>query len=248
MANPVSVTALEQLLSDTVALMIETQGVHWNFAGGDFFEIHERTQVDYESLFLAVDEIAERIRSIGAPAPASLKAFAQRTGLAEANGLTGKDMVSALARSHKTVADTVRSALGKGGLDPGTEDLLIARLKAHETACWMWGAVAGGAAKPTAEAAPSVPARVEKVAADQPKKKSKKSKGKSKDKAKAVAKAVTPVPVKAAPKAPVVAKTRPAPARENAPVVVEVQPVPSAPVKVERAKSGRLIRIVKDTG
>ena len=62
---------LGMALSDTYVLYVKTQGFHWNVAGPLFYSLHKLTQAQYEDMFGAIDQLAERIRAIGYPAPAS---------------------------------------------------------------------------------------------------------------------------------------------------------------------------------
>ena len=87
-----------------------------------------------------VDEIAERIRALGAPAPGSYAAFAKLTRVKEAAGVPkATAMVSALADDQDIVADTARRAfpLAEKAQDQATADLLTRRLLVHEKNAWM---------------------------------------------------------------------------------------------------------------
>ncbi|MFQ3595884.1 MAG: DNA starvation/stationary phase protection protein [Sphingomonadaceae bacterium] len=68
--------ALGPVLADSYQLFIKTQGVHWNTHGANFYGLHKLTQEQYEDLYAAIDEIAERIRALGATAPASYTNYA----------------------------------------------------------------------------------------------------------------------------------------------------------------------------
>ena len=64
-------------VADTYKLLIATQGVHWNVQGPLFYSIHKLTEEQYQDLFEAVDELAERGRALGFPAPQSLATIDQ---------------------------------------------------------------------------------------------------------------------------------------------------------------------------
>ena len=66
---------LEILLADSYIVMLKTQNFHWNVKGPLFTSLHQNFQVQYEELFLAVDEIAERIKALGEYAPASYEYY-----------------------------------------------------------------------------------------------------------------------------------------------------------------------------
>ena len=63
---------LTGVLADSYVLMVKTQGVHWNVVGPLFLSLHQLTEQHYQDLFAAIDEIAERVRAIGHPAPTSI--------------------------------------------------------------------------------------------------------------------------------------------------------------------------------
>jgi len=94
----------------------------------------------YNELWLAVDAIAERIRSLGFTAPGSYGEFTRLTYLQEEPAATtATEMIAELLRDHETAARTVRStlAVARTAVDAPTEDLLTQRLAAHQKAAWM---------------------------------------------------------------------------------------------------------------
>ena len=74
---------LSRLLADSYTLYLKTHNYHWNVKGPLFNTLHQMFEVQYSELALAVDEIAERIRALGEPAPGSYKAYAQLTSIEE---------------------------------------------------------------------------------------------------------------------------------------------------------------------
>lgn len=131
---------LATLLADTYALALLTQNFHWNVTGVNFPAYHALFGDQYDALAAAVDEIAERIRSLGFAAPASFKAFAERTSIVfPEHRLSDHEMVAALNHGHETVIRTVRKVLpgAQAAGDEGTADFLIGRLEAHEKAAWF---------------------------------------------------------------------------------------------------------------
>jgi starvation-inducible DNA-binding protein len=75
---------LARLLADSYTLYLKTHNFHWNVTGPNFVELHGLFEQHYTELATAVDEIAERIRALGAPAPGSYRAFAALTAIEEA--------------------------------------------------------------------------------------------------------------------------------------------------------------------
>ena len=132
--------ALSHVLADTFSLYLKTHNFHWNVTGPMFQTLHVMFEEQYNELWLAVDAIAERIRSLGSVAPGSYREFSRLTYLQEPNGPTNAtEMIAELLRDHETSARTVRSALSaaRTAVDPPTEDLLTQRLAAHEKTAWM---------------------------------------------------------------------------------------------------------------
>ncbi len=137
--NPV-VLALEQALADTFALSLKTQNYHWNVEGPQFFSLHGMFEEQYTDAQEAVDELAERIRALGAAAPGGLKAFLDTTKIADAKqDADARTMVADLADSHDTVAGTLKDGIAKAEEigDVSTADMLTGRLTVHNKHAWM---------------------------------------------------------------------------------------------------------------
>lgn len=138
-AAPV-VQSLQLVLADSYALMAITHDAHWNVEGADFFALHTAFQSQYENLFEAIDELAERIRALDAHAPGGLATFAKAAGIEEFGGpRSAKDYVAGLVTAHeKTLADfaTLRDAAGAAN-DAETQDVAIGRIQWHQKTLWM---------------------------------------------------------------------------------------------------------------
>ena len=76
--------ALSRLLADSYTLYLKTHNFHWNVTGPMFTTLHTLFETEYTELALAVDEIAERIRALGAVAPGSFSAFQALSKVVEA--------------------------------------------------------------------------------------------------------------------------------------------------------------------
>lgn len=134
------VKGLNKLLADTYTLYLKTHNFHWNVTGPHFSSLHLMFEGQYTELALAVDAIAERIRTLGFPAPGSYAAFARLTTIKEETGvLAANEMVAALAADQETIARSIQTlwpAVEDAG-DQGTLDLLTQRLSIHEKTAWM---------------------------------------------------------------------------------------------------------------
>ena len=134
------IDGLNLVLADSYALMALTHLAHWNVEGEDFFPLHKAFQEQYEDLFEAVDEIAERVRAIDGYAIGGLGTFARAAQMEEFKApLPQKDYVAALIVAHeKVVDDAVRTRDQAGEVsDLQTQDLMIKRLQFHEKTLWM---------------------------------------------------------------------------------------------------------------
>ncbi|MCS6970712.1 MAG: DNA starvation/stationary phase protection protein [Planctomycetes bacterium] len=133
------IDALTAILADTYALAAKTHAAHWNVRGDGFFQLHTAFGEQYEALFEAADEIAERIRALGSPAPAGLRALAARTSVADIVGDDGRELARALRDDHRALSRAclaaARAAQERG--DEGTADLLIGRAEEHDKTAWM---------------------------------------------------------------------------------------------------------------
>ncbi len=131
---------LAHLLADTYSLYLKTHNFHWNVEGPMFNTLHLMFMEQYTELWNALDAIAERIRSLGYPAPGTYREFAKLTSIEETPGVPDAlEMVRLLVEGHEAVARTARAAFplaDKGG-DESTADLLTQRLQVHEKTAWM---------------------------------------------------------------------------------------------------------------
>jgi starvation-inducible DNA-binding protein len=131
---------LSRVLADSYTLYVKTHNFHWNVTGPMFHTLHAMFEQQYTELSTAVDEVAERIRALGAYAPGSYKAFAELTSIEEETGVpAAQDMIRQLVKGHETVARTAREvfpAAEKAGDEP-TADLLTQRMQLHEKTAWM---------------------------------------------------------------------------------------------------------------
>jgi len=138
--SPSLTDSLNQVLADSYALMSLTHLAHWNIEGPGFFALHTAFQTQYEELFTAVDEIAERIRALNAYAIGGVGTLAQTAAMKEfAAPLTQENYVRRLiAANEKLLADAARARdlAGKAN-DAESQDLMIGRITLHQKTTWM---------------------------------------------------------------------------------------------------------------
>ncbi|MFP7673859.1 Dps family protein [Marivita sp. S0852] len=137
--------AIGDVLSDTYRLVFKTHAYHWNVEGPLFYSIHKLTEEQYENMFTAADELADRIRALGQLAPSAMADIVARSKIEDrSTDLTAADMVEDLAADHERVAHRLHALIGlvEGKKDPVTEDLATERSAFHEQAAWMLRAIA----------------------------------------------------------------------------------------------------------
>jgi starvation-inducible DNA-binding protein len=131
---------LARLLADSSTLYMQTHAFHWNVEGPMFNTLHLMFMEQYTELWNALDTIAERIRSLGFPAPGTYREFAKLSSVKEVEGVPeAMEMVRLLVVGHETLARTARKVypVAEDGGDESTIDLLTQRLQVHEKTAWM---------------------------------------------------------------------------------------------------------------
>ena len=134
------IEALSHLLADTYTLYLKTHNYHWNVTGPMFNTLHTLFETQYNELALAVDEVAERIRTLGAPAPGSYKAFTVLTSIKEETGVPkAMQMVENLVADQEAVVRSAKHVVtaAEAADDEATADLGIRRIDIHQKNAWM---------------------------------------------------------------------------------------------------------------
>jgi starvation-inducible DNA-binding protein len=131
---------LSRLLADSYTLYLKTHNYHWNVTGPMFSTLHAMFEAQYTELATAVDQIAERIRALGHPAPGSYHAFTTLTSIKEERGKPpAKEMIRQLVIGQEAVVKTAREIFpdADAAHDEPTTDLLTQRMQLHEKNAWM---------------------------------------------------------------------------------------------------------------
>jgi starvation-inducible DNA-binding protein len=139
-SNAAVVNELSVLLASSYTLYLKTQNYHWNVTGPMFTTLHTLFETQYTELALANDEIAERIRALGAFAPGSLAEFAKLSVVKEAKGRsTAKEMIQILVADQRAVAKAAHKVIDAAdkASDQATADLGTRRVDIHEKNAWM---------------------------------------------------------------------------------------------------------------
>jgi len=134
--------ALNSLLADEFVLYTKTRNAHWNVEGPDFHSQHLFFESQYGALEEVIDSVAERIRSLGHYAPATLKSFLQLTHLSEQlhekNDAQG--FMRELLTDHESVIILCREyvdSFANEYKDSGTSDFVTGLMEEHEKMAWM---------------------------------------------------------------------------------------------------------------
>lgn len=128
---------LLDFLGETYGLYTKTHSFHWNVTGPMFDMLHKLFDVHYNELWIATDEIAERVRTLGEFVPAD---FATRTTITlSANVPTAESMIAELVEGHEAVIRSARKVLplAQEAGDEVTVGLLTDRMAIHEKTAWM---------------------------------------------------------------------------------------------------------------
>lgn len=134
------VQGLSALLADSYTLYLMTHNFHWNVTGPQFNSLHNMFMTQYTEQWTALDEIAERIRALGYPAPGTYKEFVKLASIKEVEGVpSANEMVRHLVAAQEATARTARKLFPvvEEAHDQPTADLITRRLEVHEKTAWM---------------------------------------------------------------------------------------------------------------
>ena len=136
------VTYLNTLLADEYALYTKTRNAHWNVNGLNFHELHKFFETQYEALDVIIDDIAERVRTLGHFALGSLEDFLRVTHMGEENHdfSNPTQIIQTLVNDHETIIRIIRSEITPVSdkyKDLGTADFVTGLMKQHEKMAWM---------------------------------------------------------------------------------------------------------------
>lgn len=133
---------LTRVLASTYMLYIKTHNYHWNVSGPLFQPLHSLFEEQYTFLAKTVDEVAERIRSLGYRAPGTMNEFLSLSHIKEDASDAqpeAEDMVTNLQQDHEAVSNAGRKLihLAQDAGDDATSDLITKQIEFHEKTAWM---------------------------------------------------------------------------------------------------------------
>jgi len=133
---------LNTLLADEFILYTKTRNAHWNVEGSAFHALHKFFESQYEQLDEVIDDVAERVRSLGHYSLGSLREYVKIARLEEPlmEFNNAKKMIQSLLEDHETLIRILRKDITSAGdkyKDLGTSDFLTGLMEQHEKMAWM---------------------------------------------------------------------------------------------------------------
>jgi starvation-inducible DNA-binding protein len=133
---------LSKILADETVLYIKTKNAHWNIEGADFYDKHNFFETQFGQLDEIIDSVAERIRSIGHYAPATLKSYLGLTHLTEASSEKNDShgFIKELLEDHESIIIVLREHIKSFTdvlHDAGSGDFVTGLMETHEKMAWF---------------------------------------------------------------------------------------------------------------
>lgn len=149
--SPIGITAahlakgaeiLNRFLADEFLLYVKTRNAHWNVEGADFYEKHKFFESQYEALDEIMDDVAERIRSLGHYAAAAMKCYLELTHLTEQSRKKNDSagFITELLADHESIIIRLRENINHFANDlhdAGTSDFITGLVETHEKMAWQ---------------------------------------------------------------------------------------------------------------
>ena len=132
---------LNKVLADEFILYAKTRNYHWNVEGNNFMEMHKFYESQFEQLDEIMDDVAERIRTIGHYAEARLKDYTKLSHLEEQEYTSKQnEQLQNLLSDHETIIQNLRKLItvfADEHKDIGTSDFVTGLMKEHEKMAWF---------------------------------------------------------------------------------------------------------------
>lgn len=134
---------LNQLLANYSVFYQNSRGYHWHIKGEQFFELHLKFEELYQNLFVKIDEIAERILTLGGAPEHNFTAYLKKADIPESDKISnGKKAITEILSSLKSLLTLQRSLLDLSGDigDEGSNALMSDYIREQEKMIWMYSA------------------------------------------------------------------------------------------------------------
>jgi starvation-inducible DNA-binding protein len=133
---------LMKVLADETVLYIKTKNAHWNVEGADFYDKHKFFEFQFGQLDEFIDSVAERIRSLGHYAAATLKSYLSLTHLTEQSREQNdsQGFIKELLEDHESIIIHLRENLKPFAdkyNDAGSSDFITGLMENHEKMAWF---------------------------------------------------------------------------------------------------------------
>ncbi len=130
------------ILADETVLYIKTKNAHWNVEGADFYDKHKFFETQFGQLDEMIDSVAERIRTIGHYAPATLKSYLDLTHLTEKTSQKNDShgFIKELLEDHESIIFVLREHIKSFTYDfhdSGSSDFITGLMETHEKMAWF---------------------------------------------------------------------------------------------------------------
>lgn len=135
------INGLNNLLADYQVFYMNTRGLHWNIKGEKFFELHVKFEELYNNLVLKIDEVAERILTLGGIPAHSYSEYLQLSDIKEVKGVSkGQEGVESVVDSFQKIIIKQRALLklSADAEDEGTNALMSDYIREQEKMIWMY--------------------------------------------------------------------------------------------------------------
>lgn len=135
--------SLNELLANYSVFYQNVRGYHWNIKGEKFFELHVKFEELYTDLQMKIDEVAERILTLGGTPSHNYSDYAKTSAIAESKMVSdGKKAVQDILNSFSTVIGLQRKLMIQSdeANDEGTTALMSDYIRAQEKTVWMYSA------------------------------------------------------------------------------------------------------------
>jgi len=134
---------LGDLLANYSVFYQNARGYHWNIKGSQFFELHVKFEELYNDLFVKIDEVAERMLTLGKAPAHQFSTYLRQSEIRESTEvLNGNTAVSEVLNALKTLLLKQRGILSLAGEveDEGTTALMSDYIREQEKTIWMYSA------------------------------------------------------------------------------------------------------------
>lgn len=138
-----TISELNGLLSDLQVYYQNLRGFHWNIKGPQFFELHTKFEELYDAAAMKIDEVAERILTLGGTPLHAFEDYLSTTSVEVRKDVSeAQPIMESIFSMHLTLLNKMREVIGVAAEndDEGTQDLIAPMISEIEKINWMFGA------------------------------------------------------------------------------------------------------------